>query len=79
LTEDEALGLRENITRLKAQRTLDEAMDGKVKLSPEGWFDLTILATGGFMQNGKNVGGDYPLAERRHNQAAELILGQQGP
>lgn len=76
MNEEEVLGLHENIPRCKAQQVLDEANLGRVKLSPEGWFDNIIVATGGRMVQGKdgptNEGGDYAWAERAHNAAAKL-------
>ncbi len=69
------LGLHANIPRCKAQRVLDEANLGHVKLSPEGWFDNIIIATGGRIVQGKDgpkaEGGDYEWAERAHNAAAK--------
>lgn len=50
MTEDEVLGLQANIERLKAIETMDEARLGKVRLSPDGWYDVVLEATGSVRQ-----------------------------
>lgn len=46
--------------RLEAEAQLKKAVMGEVALTPEGWFDLTLTAT-----------GDRRQAERAHNAAVK--------
>lgn len=52
--------------RLKAEGELEEARMGRVKLTPEGWFDLVLEAT-----------GDRREAERAHNDAVRETYREQ--
>lgn len=56
LSADELLGLAAHIDRIKAERVLEKAVLGEVRLTAEGWFDYTLRAT-----------GDRDLAEKAHN------------
>ena len=67
MTDDEVLGLHENIKKLRAERVLEKARVGEIQLSPDGWFDYVMDAT-----------GDYWQAERAHNMAAKESLRKGG-
>ena len=65
---EQRLGLAENIPRLRAARDLDRARMGEVRLTADGWFDLTLAAT-----------GDRDAAESAHYQAAMQAYRENRP
>ncbi len=62
LAYDDLVGLHANIPRLKARRTLEQAVNGKVRLSPDEWYDAVLLAT-----------GDERAANRAHWNATRAL------
>jgi hypothetical protein len=63
LTRDQLLALEHWKPRLEAEDTLRLASRGELKLTPKGWYDLTVYAT-----------GDAEAAEKAHNDAVFAAL-----
>ena len=46
LSEDEKFAMQALVPRVKARRRLDDALAGRIDLTPDGWFDAAMAATG---------------------------------
>lgn len=46
LSSEQFLGLEANMPCVEADRLLRAARRGEVRLSPQGWYQTTLLATG---------------------------------
>jgi hypothetical protein len=63
-----------------ARRLLDDARRGLVPLTPDGWFDATIYATGGRIgPDDKPIGGDREAAQAAFNRAVLTALKNNQP
>ena len=70
MSREEMWALEENAHVIKAERMLERARAGEIRLTSNGWYDLVMLVTGD-VEQAERAAKEYIRQELRANRNPE--------